>query len=94
MTASTLDFSTKGQFMDRTQMLLDYVKDELARGRAPNLKASDDLLSAGILDSLGILQMVAYIDKQFGIQIPDEDVVFENFYSIEALSDYLTGLEQ
>jgi acyl carrier protein len=80
--------------MDKTQILLDYVKDELARGRAPNLKATDDLLNAGILDSLGIFQMVTFIEKQFGIQVPDEDVVFDNFYSVEALINYLQDLEE
>ena len=80
--------------MSRKEILLDYVKNDLARGRAPNLTEDDDLLSAGILDSLGILQMVAFIEKQFGIQVPDEDVVFDNFYSISALSDYLDGLAE
>ena len=78
--------------MDREQVLLDYVKDEIARGRAPSLQAGDDLLSSGILDSLGILQLVGFIEEQFGIQIPDEDVVFENFQSIAALSNYLSGI--
>jgi acyl carrier protein len=80
--------------MSRKEILMDYVKEDLARGRVSNLKADDDLLSAGILDSLGILQMVAFIEKQFGIQVPDEDVVLDNFCSIDALSNYLDSLEQ
>ncbi len=75
--------------MDRENILLEYVKNELLRGRKSALKAEDDLLSSGIIDSLGILQMVAFIEERFNIQIPDEDVVFENFQSVKALSDYL-----
>ncbi|MCA9932731.1 MAG: acyl carrier protein [Ardenticatenaceae bacterium] len=75
--------------MDRENILLGYIKDELLRGRKGDLKAVDDLLSNGIIDSLGILQMVAFIEERFNIQVPDEDVVFENFQSVKALSDYL-----
>ncbi len=75
--------------MDRENILLEYIKQELLRGRKADLKAGDDLLSNGIIDSLGILQMVAFIEERFHIQVPDEDVVFENFQSVKVLSDYL-----
>lgn len=75
--------------MDREAILLDYVKNELLRGRANNITVEDDLLGAGLIDSLGILQIVAFIDERFNIQVPDEDVVYENFNSVKALSDYL-----
>ncbi|MBE2199063.1 MAG: acyl carrier protein [Anaerolinea sp.] len=75
--------------MDRENILLEYIKQELLRGRKGDLKVEDDLLSNGIIDSLGILQMVAFIEERFHIQVPDEDVVFENFQSVKVLSDYL-----
>ncbi|HID51856.1 MAG TPA: acyl carrier protein [Anaerolineae bacterium] len=75
--------------MDREAVLLDYVKNELLRGRANGITVEDDLLGAGLIDSLGILQIVAFVDERFNIQIPDEDVVYENFNSVKALSDYL-----
>ena len=75
--------------MDTKTILMDYVKNELLKGRKIDLKPEDDLLSAGILDSLGILQMVAFIEDRFGYQVPDEDVVFENFVSVEAVASYL-----
>jgi len=75
--------------MDTQTILMDYIKDDLLKGRKIDLKPEDDLLSAGILDSLGILQMVAFIEDRFGYQVPDEDVVFENFFSVESLANYL-----
>ncbi len=80
--------------MDRENILLEHIKNELLRGRRSDLKLEDDLLSNGIIDSLGILQMVAFIEERFNIQIPDEDVVFENFQSVKALSDYLAQYKQ
>jgi acyl carrier protein len=75
--------------MDRKTALMDFIKNEVMRNKNAKLSEDEDLLSAGILDSLAILQLVAYIEDQFGIKIPDEDVVFENFQSIRSLSAYL-----
>lgn len=75
--------------MDKEQMLLDYIKQDLLKGRVSSLSADDDLLDSGILNSLGILQLVSYVDERLGITIPDEDVVYENFNSVSALVNYL-----
>jgi len=75
--------------MDYKTALIEYIKEEIMRNRNAKLDADTDLLSAGILDSLGILQLVAFIEEKFGVKIPDEDVVFENFQSVNALVSYL-----
>lgn len=59
------------------------------RNHNANLNEDDDLLNTGILDSLGILQLVAFIEERFGIQVREEDVTYENFMSINALANYL-----
>jgi acyl carrier protein len=79
--------------MDRKTALSNYIKQEIMRNPNAKLNDGDDLLSAGILDSLGILQLVAFVEESFKIQIPDEDVVFENFQSIESLDNYLATLK-
>lgn len=80
--------------MDTQTILMDYIQEELLKGRKMELNPEADLLSAGVLDSLGILQMVAFIEERFGYQVPDEDVVFENFVSVNALTDYLKAHNQ
>ena len=75
--------------MGRKTALENYIKDEIMRNRNAKLDENEDLISAGILDSLGILQLVAFIEKSFKIQVPDEDVVYENFKSVNALVSYL-----
>ncbi|MHB8134445.1 MAG: acyl carrier protein [Anaerolineaceae bacterium] len=75
--------------MDRINALTKFIETELAKGRKTNIKPSDDLLSEGIIDSLGILQLVGFIEEEFNIVIADEDVVLENFQSITALNEFL-----
>jgi acyl carrier protein len=80
--------------MDRNVNLLNYIKNDILRNSKANISDDTDLLATGILDSLGILQLVAYIDETFNIEVPDEDVVYENFYSINALTTFLKKLEK
>jgi acyl carrier protein len=77
--------------MDKEAELMEFVKDELLHGRKVKFSEDEDLLGAGIIDSLGILRLVAFIEEKFGIQVPDEDVVYENFHSIQAMANYLNS---
>jgi acyl carrier protein len=75
--------------MSTSAVLAEYITRELGKGRTTTVGLDDDLLGSGVIDSLGILQLVAFVEDQFGIQIPDEDVVLENFQSVAALTNYL-----
>lgn len=77
--------------MENKTTLMKYIREEILHGRSNQLSEDEDLLSSGVLSSLGILQLVAFIEERMGIQIPDEDVVYENFYSVSALSNYLNS---
>ena len=39
-------------------------------------------LRAGIIDSMGMLQLVTFLQEQFGIEIRDEDLIPENLDSV------------
>ena len=75
--------------MDQKSAIKNYIQTEILHGRNVSLKEDEDLLSAGIIDSLSILKLVAFVEERFNISIPDEDVVFDNFSSINALAEYL-----
>lgn len=49
----------------------------------------DSLLDAGIVDSLGILDMVTFLEEELGILAEDDDLNPENFDSIAALVRFI-----
>jgi acyl carrier protein len=56
-------------------------------GENPNrLQVDDDLLDSGILDSMGIMQLVSHLEKTYGIRIPTEEIEPEQFASVTALA--------
>lgn len=52
-----------------------------------DLGAADSLLERGLLDSLAILKTVTFVEEQFGITIPDDQVLPEHFESVKAIAD-------
>jgi acyl carrier protein len=50
------------------------------------LKLGDSLFQRGLLDSLGVIKMVTFCEETFGIEIPDHEVLPENFESVRALA--------
>ena len=80
--------------MNQTEtIIMDYIKKELVRGQKANFGPEDDLLESGIINSLGILQIVSFVEDNMGLDIPSEDVVYDNFHSVSALAAYLDGIQ-
>lgn len=55
------------------------------------LRASDSLLEAGVIDSVGVLELIEHLESTYAIQIPDEDVLPENLDSIGAIAAYVSA---
>jgi acyl carrier protein len=58
---------------------------------ARNLGDDDRLLGSGRLDSLGVLDVVAFLEKEFAITLADDDLVPENFESVRRLAEFVLG---
>ena len=67
--------------------LRTYVVGELLSGK--DVGDKDDLLLTGLVDSLGVMRLVSYLEQQYSIKIPPEDVTIENFMNIDAINLYL-----
>jgi acyl carrier protein len=71
---------------DARATIRDFVLDRLAptSGRS-DIADDDDLIDSGVIDSLGIFQLVAFLEETFGIAIGDEEITPENFGSVAAI---------
>lgn len=65
------------------------IQNLITSDSARTLQDDTDLLDMGLLDSLGILEIVAFLEEYFDIRIPDIDIIPDNFCSIEAMCTYL-----
>ena len=76
------------QPLDRSPILQQYISEELLNGRI-KVEVDDDLLGGEILDSLGIMWLVAFIEETFSVSVPLEDITIQNFRTIEVIDAYL-----
>lgn len=52
---------------------------------------TESLLDAGLIDSTGILELVAFLESQFGIPIDDADIVPDNLDSVRSIVAFVEG---
>ena len=69
--------------IDRIQ---SFVLDKFPLARKQGISSGDPLLDTGVVDSLGVLDLVTYIEQEFGITVDDEELGPENFQTIECLA--------
>jgi methoxymalonate biosynthesis acyl carrier protein len=71
--------------MDDTQ---SKVKEFLSRYfKSHDLQPEEDIFALGFVNSLLAMQLVAFVEKEFGIAVEDADLDLDNFRSIRAISD-------
>lgn len=71
--------------MDDTQ---SKVKGFLSRYfKSHDLQPEEDIFALGFVNSLLAMQLVAFVEKEFGIAVEDADLDLDNFRSIRAISD-------
>lgn len=67
-----------------------FIEDNfLFREDRTSLSATESLLEAGLIDSTGILELVAFLEESFELEVADADLVPANFDSIEAIVAYV-----
>lgn len=58
-----------------------------ARGRA--LSGNDSFMEKGIIDSAGVLELVAFIEETFPVHFNDEDLTPENLDSLNSIVAFI-----
>jgi acyl carrier protein len=65
-----------------------FIEGELLMGRA-TIADDEELLLSGLIDSLGAVRLINFIESDLGAHVPPEDVVIENFQTLSAMHDYI-----
>jgi len=65
-----------------------YVLDEFLPGENPDeLTDATELITTGILDSIGILKFVTFVEEQFAVKVEAHEADIEHFNSIRDISN-------
>ena len=65
--------------------LLRMINTEVSFDPSEEITPETDLLLTGLVDSLGVVQIVAWMEDRLGIEIEPVDVVLENFQTVDRM---------
>lgn len=74
---------------DIASTLRAFVRENFLFGQDTPFSDDDSFLGLGIIDSTGVLELVAFLEKQFEIHVDDEELVPENLDSIRNLVHFI-----
>nr|WP_154958163.1 acyl carrier protein [Paenibacillus xylanexedens] len=57
--------------------------------RKHELAGDDDIFALGIVNSLFAMQLIIYIENEFGVEVANEDLNIENFSTIYKICSYI-----
>jgi acyl carrier protein len=67
----------------------NFISGNFPAAKKRNLGDTDLLLQSGIIDSMGILDLVGHLETTFDISVDDDDLVPENFDSIVTIAAFV-----
>jgi acyl carrier protein len=74
--------------MDVMKEVHDYLLAEFPTERT-SLAPQDSLLTQGIIDSMGLLRLVTFLEQTYGFEATDDDMVPDNFATLEKIRDFV-----
>jgi len=75
------------------QSITTFIAKEILHGESRPLSLDAPLLDAGILDSLALQHLVAFLENEFCVEIDDDYLMPENFASIRAIAGIISDIQ-
>jgi acyl carrier protein len=64
----------------------EYVLEEFAKSKGISQITDQEILTQnGIIDSMGIFRLVAFLEETFGVRVGDEEITHDNLESVDAI---------
>lgn len=73
------------------QKVRQFIEDRSPAVRQGNLLDTDSLLDNNIIDSMGFLDLVTFVESEFEIVVEDDELLTDNFESIESISEFVNA---
>ncbi|WP_037547400.1 acyl carrier protein [Stappia stellulata] len=68
--------------------IYDYLVENAGVNVSGGIDPEENLLDSGILDSLGIAEITEYVEKEFGIEIDEDEITSQNYRTLTAFTAF------
>lgn len=72
------------------ETIINYIIQELHGGKSDlEIFPEDDLLGSGLIESMGMMRLIQYIEEEYDFRVAPQDMTIENFMTVEAMVAYV-----
>lgn len=75
--------------MDTLTRVREFVTRNFFVSDATRLTDAASLLDLGVVDSTGVLEIIGFVERDFGLAVEDDEIVPANLDSIERIATYV-----
>lgn len=75
--------------MAARDVIRPFIVEKFLFGDGVNFQDDDSLLGKGIIDSTGILSLIAFIEQQFDLRIEDQEIIPDNLDSVNKINAFI-----
>jgi acyl carrier protein len=77
--------------MDVRQTLEKYITEELLLGQKTKIDPEESLTASGVIDSLSLLRLIAFVEETFNVQVEDTELSPDNFETLNLMVSLVEG---
>lgn len=71
------------------ELVRKFIVQKFPLARRRNITDDDNLLETGVIDSLGVLEIVTFLREEFSLEVEDDELTPENFQSITSIAGFV-----
>ena len=72
------------------ETIINFIIQEMHGGAEDlDIMPEDDLLGSGLVESMGMMRLVQFIEETYDLKVPPQDMTIENFMTVEAMVNYI-----
>lgn len=85
--------------IEQTATVKDQIREFILRDLASakgvtSFSDSESLMESGVIDSLGIFRLVAFLEETFRVRIGDDEITHDNLKSVDSIEQMVTSKQK
>ena len=74
--------------MDTREMIREFILSDLVTdGKGETIQDDDSLIASGVIDSMGIINLLGFVEEKFSIEISSDELLPENFETLSTITN-------
>ena len=74
--------------MDTRERIREFILSDLVTdGKDETIQDDDSLIASGVIDSMGIINLLGFVEEKFSIEISSDELLPENFETLSTITD-------